>query len=155
MYLLYCHIRTFLVHCRSIMQFGLHDILILKAGNKQQVFVSINSVAQYAFTAGCKQYLSLLYLQAIVWKDTLYKHRFYQTVFIHGEDTCAHANARGCTCSYTHCDSDSNIPRRDLTHTHSVAHTCTRLVFTQVVPHLPQPLNLRRELCSKGGLESQ
>ena len=100
---------------------------------------------------GCKQYLSVQHLQAIVWKDTLYEHRFYQTVFIHGEETCAHLDAHSCTCIRTHCGSDS----RGLIHTYCFAHICTALVLTQTIPHLPQPLNLRPELCSKCSLESQ
>ena len=121
------------------------DTLTLKADNETRVFVFTGS--QYAVTEGCAQDFHLPHFQARMWKDTLYEHRFYGTVLIHGEPTRVHINAHSCTGIPFMITGISTL---------SLAHILTRtLVFTQVVPHLPQPCSLRREFCGPCSLKSQ
>ena len=71
-------------------------MLTLKANTEMEVFVSNSS--QCAVTEGCEQELNLSHLQARIWKDTLYEHRFFETILVHGESTrFDDANDQSCT----------------------------------------------------------
>ena len=94
--LLHCHIHDCCLKFAHVaLQFSFGDMLTLKANTEMEVFVSNSS--QCAVTEGCEQELNLSHLQARIWKDTLYEHRFFETILVHGESTRFDANDQSCT----------------------------------------------------------
>ena len=64
-------------------QFSSDDVLTLKAASVRKV--AICHPYQDAVTERPEQDLELSHLQAHMWKDTLFEHRFYEIVLIKGD----------------------------------------------------------------------